>query len=251
MTTTLQTTSCPGSCSPIAEACNRALDRVTLPAAAWSKANQVSPHRASWGAAIVVLPTVAAIASFSWVAPAALVATLIAYLRVYIPAKRRLLKGARRKLLIDLTLFVAPVFVGLCWVGGLDVLAAADALAFVTAVGIVLLRSGCFFAGCCRGGPSRVGARYPGVVGRFVPLPLLEMVVGSTLLCTAMGMRLCGAPSGALLVPMAGLYAGYRFFSEFLRARSGPFAVRRVLGLSITQWLCATTVALVTVGAFA
>jgi len=225
--------------SPLGSACNRGLDRALLPISAWARATGIQPHAASWGLAIVALPLVAAVASRGWVAPLALVVALLAYLRVYMPLKRRLIQGSRRKLLLDLTLFVAPAYMGLCGWGGLGLGAATDALAFVVASGIVVLRSGCFLAGCCRGARCRVGAQYPGVEGRFVPLPLFELAVGLVLLGTAVGMCAGGAPTGTLLAPLAGVYAGYRFFSEFGRARSGRYAVRRIGGLSMTQWLCA------------
>ncbi|MEX1365947.1 MAG: prolipoprotein diacylglyceryl transferase family protein [Nannocystaceae bacterium] len=196
----------------------------------------------------MALPVVAAIASRGWIAPVALLLTLVAYLRAYMPLKRRLIPGSRRKLLIDLTLFVAPVYLGLCWLGGLGPRAAADVLVFVVASGIVVLRGGCFLGGCCRGEPCRVGARYPGVDGRFFPLPLFEMVVGVVLLGAAVGMSVYATRAGTLLAPLAGIYAGYRFSSEFLRARTGPFAVRRACGLTITQWLCAAIVMLAIVG---
>ncbi|MBL4685799.1 MAG: hypothetical protein JKY37_14485, partial [Nannocystaceae bacterium] len=84
-----------------------------------------------------------------------MVAAIVAYLRLYMPLKRRMIPGSRRKLLIDLTVFVAPVYAGLCWLGGLGPAAATDVLAFVVAAGIIVLRSGSFLAGCCHGVPSR------------------------------------------------------------------------------------------------
>ncbi len=239
MTDSTLTPCTAGECTALGRRCNHALDRVVLSAAEWSNVNRIDPHRASWGAAVVLLPAVAAVASWGWVAPAALVASLAAYLRIYMPAKRKIIRGARRKLLIDLTVFVAPTFLGLCALGGLSLGLAADVLAFVVITGIAVLRGGCFFAGCCRGRPARVGARYPGVAGRFVPLPLFEIMAACVMLPAAIGLSVFAVAPGSVLTPLAGAYAGYRFFSEFFRARTGPFAVRRWFGLSLTQWLCA------------
>lgn len=77
---------------------------------------------------------------------------------------------------------------------------AADVLAFVTPAGIVVLRIGCFFGGCCHGQPSRFGVRYPESPTRVLPLPLFEAVVGIGLFATA-ATRSADAPPGALAVP--------------------------------------------------
>ncbi len=224
---------------------DRLLDATVLPASRWAKANDANVHAASWGLAIVALPVIAAIASSGWEAPLALAFSLLAYLRGYMPLKRRIVPGARRKLLIDLSLFVAPTFVGVSALLGRSVGESADTLAFVVPAGVVILRSGCFVAGCCRSTPSSWGARYAGVEGRFIPLQLFEAIVGLLMLVAASGMTMAAAESGTLLAPLAAIYAGYRFGSEFLRARLGQFAVRRFAGLTLTQWLCAVIVATV------
>jgi len=237
---------CPTPPPPIVQRLNRALDTIVVPVATWSKANGVVPHAASWGLAIVAIPLVAGIASRGWQAPAAMLVALVAYLRVYMPLKRALLPGTRRKLLIDLTLFVAPVYFVVCAPLGVPPADAADLLAFIVPAGIIILRSGCFFGGCCRGGPSTLGVRYPGGSGRFVPLPLFEALIGVLMLAAACGMTLASAGPGTLLAPLAVMYAAYRFGSEFFRARTGLFAVRRVFGLSVTQVLCLIIIAIAT-----
>jgi hypothetical protein len=215
---------------------NRVLDRVV--AGIWTRfeAHGIAPHAVSWGVAIVALPVVAGLSSRGWVAPMAWLVTIAAYQQGYLRLKGYVFPGARRTLLVDLSTFVAPVFIGLCAVLGLGPRAALDALAFVVPAGIVVLRSGCFFGGCCHGRPSRFGVRYPGSPTRVLPLPLFEAVVGVGLLATA-ATRSADAPPGALALPLLASYAGYRFFAEFRRARDGRFAVRRLGGLSLTQWL--------------
>lgn len=215
---------------------DRILDRVVAGMWTRSEARGIAPHAVSWGVAIVALPGVAALSSGGWVAPVAWLVTIVAYLQGYLRLKRYVFPGARRTLLVDLTVFVAPAFIGLCAVLGLGPRAALDVLAFVVPAGIVVLRTGCFFGGCCHGQPSRFGVRYPGSPTRVLPLPLFEAVVGIGLLATA-ATRSADAPPGALALPLLASYAGYRVFAEFRRARDGRFAVRRFGGLSLTQWL--------------
>ena len=190
-----------------------------------------------WGLAVVATPLAAAIGASSWRGAAALFGALLLYIRAFLPAKRRLLPAARRKLLIDFSLFVGPVFAGLAWALGLTPGQSFGALCLAVPTGIVVLRSGCFFSGCCHGRPSRWGPRY--LETRVLPLPLLESSVAALLL-TAAGVSLyMGVDRVALASCLALSYVAYRFFAEFFRARSGDFRVRRFAGLSLTQWLCA------------
>lgn len=193
-----------------------------------------------WGLAIVGAPLAAALGAGSWRGAAALFGALLLYIRVFLPAKRRVLPGARRKLLIDFCLFVGPVYGALAWAVGLTTSQALAALCLAVPAGIVALRSGCFLAGCCHGRPSRWGPRYRET--RVLPLPLIEATVAVGLLVAAAVALTGEVESGTLGLVMALSYVGYRFFAEFFRARSGAFRVRRFGGLSLAQWLCASLV---------
>lgn len=222
---------------------NDALDRFVLPLHTRCRARGIVPHAAVWGLAFMALPVAATLASITvgtppWVAPLAIFGALLGYLTGYMPLKQRLFPGARRKLLVDLVAFVAPAFFSLGWLLGVAPSQLGLVFAVVIFCGVALLRLGCFFGGCCHGRPSRIGVKYPGRATRVIPLPLLEAGMGAMLLlCIAAGVAL-GLPE-RILIATAGLaYVGYRFGAEFFRARRGPFAVRRFLALSITQWLC-------------
>lgn len=194
-----------------------------------------------WGLAIVAAPVAAAIGAASWRGAVALLGALVLYVRVFLPAKRRLLPGARRKLLIDFSLFVGPVFAGLSWALQLSFDRSLGALCLAVPTGIAVLRFGCFLSGCCHGRPGRWGPRYCDT--RVLPLPLLESALAAVLFASA-ALGLCtGVDPVALASVLATGYVGYRFFAEFFRARSGEFGVRRFGGLSLTQWLCAMLIA--------
>ncbi|MCR9163138.1 MAG: prolipoprotein diacylglyceryl transferase family protein [Nannocystaceae bacterium] len=214
----------------------------------WCDARSIHAFGICWGLTLACAPALAGLGAGSWRGGVALAVTLVLYLRVFMRVKRWLIPGARRKLLIDFGLFVGPVFLGLCVCLGLDAASALRGLCLAIPFGIATLRMGCFFSGCCHGGSCRWGPRYPAQAHRVAPLPLLEAGIGAALLLAAGLGLLCGATSLALSVGLLGIYAGYRFCSEFFRARSGRFAVRRFAGLSITQWMCAALVASVVVG---
>ncbi len=191
-----------------------------------------------WGLVLLATPAFAALGAGSWRGGAALLATLLLYAQVFLPAKQRLIPDARRKLLIDFGLFVGPVFYGLGLAFGLRMDALLDSVSLAMPLGIVVLRSGCFLTGCCHGAAARWGPRYSRGGHRVLPLPLLEAVAAGFLLVVAAGSMLVGVAQPVLALSLMGAYASYRFGSEFFRARSGRYRVRRWFHLSLTQWMC-------------
>ena len=187
----------------------------------------------------MVTTAFAAIGAGSWRGALAFGVTLLLYAQDFLPAKQRVLPGARRKLLIDFGLFVGPVFAGLGLASGLNGEALLGALSLAMPAGILVLRTGCFLGGCCHGTASRWGPRYRVDAPRVVPLPLLEAGLSLFLLLVAAGSMLGGVAQPTLALCLLGVYASYRFAAEFFRARSGVYQVRRFGALSLTQWMCA------------
>jgi len=222
---------------------NRTLDDSVRALHVGCREREIVPHAAVWGLTLAVLPIVGVLLSLAvgtpaWVAPTAILGALATYLAVYMPIKRRMIPGARRKLLIDLALFVGPVFFGLA--SSMGVNPSEINLVFLVMIlcGVLMLRLGCFVGGCCHGRPGRIGVHYPGTGHRVIPLPLLEAAFALLLLVGVIVSASVQAPSRTVVVAAGLAYVGYRFVAEFFRARAGDFAVRRCAGLSLTQWLC-------------
>jgi phosphatidylglycerol:prolipoprotein diacylglycerol transferase len=216
-----------------------ALDRWISAAHAAAERAGTHPHQAAWGAALLGLPVLTGVlgwflADRPWVPAVGVVLVLVAYHHGYLRLKRAWVPGARRQLLMDLTLFCLPAFLAWCLLAGESMRATTDLVALVLPWAIVVLRLGCFLGGCCHGRPARWGVLHPGAVTRRVPLPLFEMFVAATL---ALLLPLSAAVhDGPLLARFALLYGGYRFVSEFFR---GP-EVRRTGGLTRSQVLAAS-----------
>jgi prolipoprotein diacylglyceryltransferase len=223
-------------------ACNRWLDRTVARAQEVTASVRSGPHATLWGAALLGLPLAGAaiaavIAERWWVPPLVVVLDLVAYHRLYMPLKRWLRPGARRKFLLDYAFFCAPFFFAVTASLGERVAAMADFAALLTPLALVVLRAGCFLGGCCHGVRAAFGVRYPGRDERVLPLPLFEAVFAAGLWIFGLVDLARHGATGQLLPLVLLPYCSYRFGAEFLRAK-----VPRIAGLTATQWLAASVV---------
>ena len=117
-----------------------------------------------------------------------------------------------------------------------------DGLALSMALGLFLTRIGCFLAGCNWGAPTDLawGVRFPpgshafkqhvrmGLIPEDAalslpvhPTQLYESLAGLLLLLFGFWMIRRKAPAGRTFFVLTGLYAGFRFVEEFVRADYG------------------------------
>ena len=129
-----------------------------------------------------------------------------------------------------------------------------DGLALSMALGLWITRIGCFLAGCNWGAVTDLpwGVRFPVGSHAFLqhvrmqlipedaalslpvhPTQLYESMAGLFLLLLAVWMIRRKAPAGRTFLVLAGLYAAFRFFEEFVRSDYGVSAG----SLSFAQWV--------------
>ncbi len=143
-----------------------------------------------------------------------------------------------------------------CRVRKLPPMPAADVLAGAAPLGLVVMRVGCLLNGCCHGLPTggSWGVVFTGPCAvppslRAIPLHPTQLYESVGALAIFLVIELFARPRvrAGSLRPGDGLwisvllYAGLRFFVEFLRAPNP--SVFATPGLSLVQWACAAAVA--------
>lgn len=172
------------------------------------------------------------------------------YRWVWLPAKHRLMGERARSALQDVLGFLLPTYLGVTWVLGGSLAAAADLAGLALPLGLMFLRLGCFVGGCCYGRPSPVGVWYdrdtirivdgfrrftpgPWPGKRVLPTQLLEAVFHAATF-VVLAPPAFAATDGTTLPRFLAAYAAWRLISDPLRGhRHRPLRA----GLSEAQWI--------------
>ncbi len=175
--------------------------------------------------------------------------------------KLRVFGIAARSALQDMLLFVIPSFVGAIYFLGNSVKTSMDLFALDLALGLAIIRIGCFLGGCCYGISARWGIKYqpeylvvvrgcrnftcgPLPEKRVIPIQLYESAYCATVFAILWAILMTSSRlDGRVMPAFLGCYAIWRFITDFVR---GISARPRRAGLSEAQW--ASMVAAVVAG---